>query len=532
MTGGSGKPTGLKLKLPKSQSAAEPESSSTPKLRLNFKGITTPATENPPSIQPSPEQPKPKRKYTKKPKGDAAPTPNKKRPIDDESSARPKKRINKASIAGAARKGALTPVLKLKSAVSADKPLPKVQKDVRMKIKVQGKPPERPIGVGYDSEDDEVEKDPAIEQAFIIRFLPNADLDYVRQCVQEKRVGLRRDEGGLDMHLRFFDREGRRAVVVIRKSIYAAVLVDLPCVAEGMKSWDRKGWYKSVDVYQMLLVLGPVGDEGEAKTYPLPNEVDPTTWQYAHGLTPPMHHARKRRFRQRVSFRTIEEVEEKVERLLEADKKAQASGGSSIYTLTDGAAVREGSDAGEAEDEDYGYGQPHEQEGMVIDEEMMEADVDDMAKMFEAEFEEDAEGEPADLDTVAVQGHAGDDGEIVVDADAAAAIASRGGNTAVVVEASPAADTGDDDDDDDDDDDADAVADEEDEDFVAAQQELLGIKEQITELENDVQYYRGKLDQEANKLLRGRLQKNIEQREADLEIKKREYVEKGGVLDD
>jgi TATA-binding protein-associated factor Taf7 len=32
--------------------------------------------------------------------------------------------------------------------------------------------------------------------------------------------------------------------------------VDLPCIVEGMKSWDRRGWYKSADICQMLLVLG------------------------------------------------------------------------------------------------------------------------------------------------------------------------------------------------------------------------------------------------------------------------------------
>lgn len=48
--------------------------------------------------------------------------------------------------------------------------------------------------------------------------------------------------------------------------------------------------------------------------------VDEFIWP--HGITPPLHHARKRRFRKRVNRRTIESVEEEVERLIAADSLA------------------------------------------------------------------------------------------------------------------------------------------------------------------------------------------------------------------
>ena len=106
---------------------------------------------------------------------------------------------------------------------------------------------------------------------------------------------------------------------------YATAMVDLPCIVEGMKSWDRKGWIKSVDICQMLLVLGPVRNDEEAKKYPLPKEVDPTNMQYAHGLTPPMNYVRKRRFdkTRRTKLDDIENIERRVEALLAADAKAQ-----------------------------------------------------------------------------------------------------------------------------------------------------------------------------------------------------------------
>lgn len=48
--------------------------------------------------------------------------------------------------------------------------------------------------------------------------------------------------------------------------------------------------------------------------------IDEFIWP--HGITPPLHHVRKRRFRKRVNKRTIESVEEEVERLLGEDAEA------------------------------------------------------------------------------------------------------------------------------------------------------------------------------------------------------------------
>jgi len=48
--------------------------------------------------------------------------------------------------------------------------------------------------------------------------------------------------------------------------------------------------------------------------------IDEYIWP--HGITPPLHHVRKRRFRKRINKRTIETVEQEVERLLEEDARA------------------------------------------------------------------------------------------------------------------------------------------------------------------------------------------------------------------
>lgn len=65
--------------------------------------------------------------------------------------------------------------------------------------------------------------------------------------------------------------------------------VDLPCVVETYKTRDRKMYFKSGDVGQMLIVHN---SEEEAQDVPL---------EYPSGLTPPTTNITKRRF-QRTPF--------------------------------------------------------------------------------------------------------------------------------------------------------------------------------------------------------------------------------------
>jgi transcription initiation factor TFIID subunit 7 len=202
-----------------------------------------------------------------------------------------------------------------------------------IKLKYKGKLPRRPIGVGYDSENEDTEKDPVILDGFILRMQPGPDSEYLRKAIAEGTVGMPRASGGADIQVRFFDTHGRRGVVVVRQQRYASCMVDLPCVVEGMKSWDRKGWIKSIDVCQMLLVLGRCNTDDEARGFPLPPDIDQKTWQYAHGLTVPMRWVRKRRFNRtkRARVDDIEAVERRVKALLDGDDMADTSS----YTLHD-----------------------------------------------------------------------------------------------------------------------------------------------------------------------------------------------------
>lgn len=220
-----------------------------------------------------------------------------------------------------------------------------------IRIKNKGLVPNRPIGVGYDSEASDTEADPAVEEQFILRMVPGADCEYLRQAINERRL----DRG--EIAFKPLNREGRRAVLKIRDKQYAAALVDLPCIVEGMKSWDRRGWYKSADICQMLLVLGQVANDREALEYPLPKDVqlpDDKTLQYPHGLTAPLRWVRKRRFRERVSTRTIEQVEKAVEDLINQDNLAVMP---PQYELLDSTSLNRAEglvqSGGEYDEEDY-----------------------------------------------------------------------------------------------------------------------------------------------------------------------------------
>ena len=413
-----------------------------------------------------------------------------------------------------------------------------------IRMKAKGKPPHRPLGVGYDSEASDREIDPAIEEEFVLRMEPGEDCEYLRKAVEEKRWGPK-SEGGADVRMKFLTREGRRAVVTIRGRHYAACLVDLPCVVEGMKSWDRRGWWKSADICQMLLVLGRVQKEEEAMDYALPGkELDKTTWQYAHGLTPPMRWVRKRRFRKRISNRTIEAVEEEVERLLRADDECV---GESKYEVLDLArlsqsqSARADSDgeetagygllgnAGMAGESEYGGEQDAEGEaddvaatangyfntgnGVYAEDDGLEADLE-MAMMMSDAASAASASNTATATTSAIDGATIDTGTPVSTSEAPTPSKEH-----------QRVDSGDDSssgDDDDDDEDAGADDDDEevDEDVLEQQQDLLRQREEIADLEAAIKSQTAEYERQPNTILKQKLMRKIQSLRGDMELKK------------
>ncbi|KAL8869405.1 MAG: hypothetical protein Q9174_004294 [Haloplaca sp. 1 TL-2023] len=381
----------LKLKppaLPSQPTPEAPPSATTAKrkLTLTFGGAShpTPSPADPPASATTAKKPKaPKKPKVEKPVRSSKPTP-KKREFDASSLADEEDEPKANGLATVKR---LKLVAKPKSPAEDD-----FKKIKHVRLKFKGRVPDRPIGVGYDSGSSDVEQDPALEEEFILRMEPGEDCEYIRQAIAERRWGPS-SEGGADVRMHFLRTDGRRAVVSVQKRLYAACLVDLPCIVEGMKSWDKKAWFKTADICQMLLVLGRVKQESEAMEYELPKDVDPQTFAYAHGLTPPMQFARQRRFRTRLDNRTIEAVEEEVERLLQEDQDCLDNGGEVIYEECDAngqtQADRDQAAREQAEDLEE-YGDDDAEEG----EEDAEGDEEeDIANNYEPIEEDEAEDE-------------------------------------------------------------------------------------------------------------------------------------------
>lgn len=536
--------------------AAPTPSSAAPKLK--FKALATPVAAQEGGSQPSPIL-KIKRKYTKAPKADeggaATATPAKtktpalkKRPRDDIGgglTSPPTKRKSKPTAKVLARDQSdddmddeLVPppqpvrvgMMRQGSTLKLRMKTPGSQKAGAVAIKIKnalGKPPVRPPGVGYDSEAEEAEEDPAIESQFVLRMQPGPDCDILRKAIEEKRVGRPKSEGGQSVRFRFFDREGRRSLVTIGNNHYAAAMVDLPCVIESMKSWNKKDWVKTADICQMLLVLGPVKDPEEAKKYPLPREIDPHKHQYPHGLTPPMHYVRKRRFRPRQSYHEIEQREAQVNALIEADEYARTHGGSTEYTIIDESKMESEEESSEDEG-DYEDVAPTTE--YVLEGEAMEGgehpelevemeDNDDLEAMMMAGFHGDGDGDDMDL-------FGGQVVEVETPTSHDVAMHALGGEAAVSTPGTPVASTPNEptspeDDDDDDDEDAESGGEEEvDAAAVAAQEGREQALAEIRELEQELGSVQEQHKNTPNILYKNRLSKRIEQLKTDIDLKK------------
>ncbi len=375
-----------------------------------------------------------------------------------------------------------------------------------LRVKSKGKIPPRPLGSGYDSEASDREDDPAIEEEFVLRMEPGDDCDYLRRAIEEKRIGIPISQGGADVRMKFLSKDGRRAMVTIRQRHYAATLVDLPCIVEGMKSWDKRGWWKTADICQMLLVIGRVPNEEAALTVQLPGTVDPKTFQYPHGLTPPMHYVRKRRFRKRISNRTIEAVEEEVERLLQADIDCVT--GSSKYEVLDPDRLTRGTSEAQSDDAE-GYDVEESEYG----DQDAEGEVDPNAYYNDAEDDE-GEGLEADIERAMLEDNA-EDGDIPPDS------AVSLGAPETILSGTPATtsaaeDSGDDPSDAEEEDEPDEI----DEDQLEQHQELQRQREEIADLESAIKSLLAEYEKVTMPILKQKVLKKIQSLREDLRPKK------------
>ena len=472
-------------------------------IKIKIKTGSARSTPVPPTPEPSKPEPVKKTKAGRQPKASAKVVESRKR-RDDHDSDDEGSTIQVVSAQPPAKKIKLSTKnngLKTPSSALA------VKTPTILKAKHKGEKPKRNPGEGYDSEASDREEDPAIEEQFILRMLPGPDCDYLREAIANKSIGTPKSQGGPDIHMKFFHADGRRGSITINGHAYATTLVDLPCIVEGMKSWDKRGWWKSADICQMLWVFAPVNYEDEAKTIELPRVIDQRTFQYPHGLTPPMHYARKRRFRKRISRTAIEAVEDAVEALFAKDKECKANGGTVTFAKLEqqraNSEFSERSGTYDDEDEDEEEDAEGEDEEPGYFNNNHHADDKDMSPDLEADLEAEMQEESMSAAATPASLHSAN----AVDAELLAGEEQE-------------EDSGDESVEEDDDEEDDRGIEEVDEEERARQAEIAGLREDVADMERQISSEQAKLAITTNAILKRRVEELIRKLKQEVQLKK------------
>jgi len=270
----------------------------------------------------------------------------------------------------------------------------------------------------------------------------------------------------------------------------------------------------------MLLVFAKVKNEAEASTIERPKIVDPDTFQYPHGLTAPMHFARQRRFRKRISRTAIEAVEDAVEKLLEADARA-ANIRHEVIEMDAGS--RFGSQPFGSPDPDvdaeYSEDEEADAEGEVEEPDGYFNQIHTSSAAINAQqpdnFEDDTAGLEADLEAALEAGLDAETPSSNAIAETPSVLANGGTPDASGITAEDSGDESVEDDEDDGESD-DGV----DEDERTRLAQLQGAKEDIAEMEKQLDVLKNQVANQVNPILKKRVQDNIERVKAELQLKK------------
>lgn len=164
-----------------------------------------------------------------------------------------------------------------------------------------------------------------LESQYILR-LPSEYASTVRRIAQSSSMNTK-DRLTIELHA-----DGRHGIVRVDRVPLACKLVDLPCIIESLKTVDKKTFYKTADVCQILVCsldgdLYPPLEEPTGTTDAKSKKKDKDKdkkFIWNHGITFPLKNTRKRRFRKTAKKKYIEspDVEKEVKRLLSTDAEA------------------------------------------------------------------------------------------------------------------------------------------------------------------------------------------------------------------
>ncbi|XP_012890517.1 PREDICTED: transcription initiation factor TFIID subunit 7-like [Dipodomys ordii] len=137
-----------------------------------------------------------------------------------------------------------------------------------------------------------------LENHFIMR-LPMEHACTVRNLIHSRSVPMR-NKLKIDLHS-----DGRHGIVQIENVRLSAKMVDLPCVIGSLKTLDKKSFYQTGDISQMLVCndggVQPSPEEAVTSTNHsmtgTNNEEKKKKYAWKHGIAAPLKNVRKRRFR-------------------------------------------------------------------------------------------------------------------------------------------------------------------------------------------------------------------------------------------
>lgn len=158
-----------------------------------------------------------------------------------------------------------------------------------------------------------------LESQIILR-LPQAPAQNLRQAIRDGDNSLK------DRLFISMDAQLRRGTVRFDNWYLPAKILDLPTISESYKTIDKRTFYKTADLCQMMLCKEDEDNSEEelsSKKRTDSFKVD-KKYLYPHGITPPLKNVRKRRFRRATRKKFVEapEIEKEVKRLLRMDNEA------------------------------------------------------------------------------------------------------------------------------------------------------------------------------------------------------------------
>lgn len=158
-----------------------------------------------------------------------------------------------------------------------------------------------------------------LESQFILR-LPPTPSAALRAAV---RSGVMNLEDRLGIQL---ENDMRHASVQFDKWTLPAKLFDLPTIIESCKTLDRKIFYKTADICQIMIAQEGDAAKSDEEVSPKKKDKDSKDKRYMlpHGITAPLKNVRKRRFRKTLKKKYVDlpDVEKEVKRLLRTDTEA------------------------------------------------------------------------------------------------------------------------------------------------------------------------------------------------------------------